>query len=311
MTETITFIAVAAGVIILAISFYKFARSNLKDIDPWHSGAVCLTGLALLGFGLFNEITVKLSDDQSVTLKKEIERLEENLSDVQLAATAAASQSAQASEEVQELKSSVESSVASVEQIKDSITESVAESVTQSVASRLDVPEIQKVNQRLEEVAAAQADIDDLSATVADQNAQIAALSAQLARTTKALEDLQGRPVPGVPLREGVVGTVYFGLGSTALSGAAKVTLDRVARELLTQDPEKIVVAGHADSSGDPETNQRLAQRRADEVAAYLIERGLTRARISVEGLGDADPVVPTASGAQETFNRRVEISVE
>ena len=305
MTEAITIIALIAGVAILSISFYKFARSDLKDIDPWHSGAVSLTGVALLGFGLFSEITVNFSDEQSVTLSK-IEKLEDDLTSVQEAAVKAADQSAQATEEVQALKESVETNVASVEQARNSITE--------SVVARLDVPRIRDITERLTALEQVAGRIDTLSASLEGQDARLAALSSQMAEMNRKLEALLGRPFPAPQLerlQEGVVGIVYFGHNDTSLSGTAKITLDDIADELQGEEPRTIVVAGHADSSGNPDINQVLARQRAETVARYLVERGLPADGITVVGLGDGDPAVPTAGGTRETLNRRVVISVE
>ena len=65
---------------------------------------------------------------------------------------------------------------------------------------------------------------------------------------------------------------------------------------------------GHADRSGTPAYNQALSLKRAQTVAAELARLGVPRQSISVQAFGDTKPLVPTAAGAREPQNRRVEI---
>lgn len=292
MSELITIVSLIAGVIILSITFYKYARSDLKDIAPWHSGAVSLTGLALLGFGLFNEISVQFSEDQSITLKK-FEQLEDKVTRVAEAATSAAEQSLQATQQVTRLKDTVDERV---------------EAIETSVAQSFSAPAIAKLNTRMVELDAIRTQVDRISADLQRQSEAIADLSSRLARTDAKLQTLQ--PGPG-RLPEGTVGVVYFGLGGTKLSDQALETLKRIATTVKPMEGKRIVVTGHADSSGSPRVNQALAQQRAAVVADRLVAFGLPESRIVVEGVGASDPAVPTPEGTRETFNRRVVIRVE
>ena len=80
------------------------------------------------------------------------------------------------------------------------------------------------------------------------------------------------------------------------------------AQAAQSQQTTRIEVAGHADRSGTPQYNQRLSQRRADNVAAELVRRGVPRNAIVVTAFGESRPLVPTADGVREPQNRRVEI---
>lgn len=277
MSELITIISLIAGVIILSITFYKYARSDLKDIAPWHSGAVSLTGLALLGFGLFNEISVQFSEDQSITLKKQIEQLEEKVTRAAEEATSAAEQNLQVTQQL--------------ESLQETVQVAIAEPGTRMVG--------------LDEI---RTQIDRVSSDLERQSDQIADLSSRLDRTDAKLQTLQ----PGSQrLPEGTVGVVYFGLGGTELSDQALETLRRIATTVNDLEDKRIVVTGHADSSGNRQFNQTLAQKRAAVVADRLVAFGLPRSKIVVEGVGESDLAVPTREGMQETLNRRVVIRVE
>jgi outer membrane protein OmpA-like peptidoglycan-associated protein len=72
--------------------------------------------------------------------------------------------------------------------------------------------------------------------------------------------------------------------------------------------PVTIQVTGYADRSGSPGYNQRLSERRANNVSNALVRLGVPRQAQVVGGRGENDNRVPTADGVREPQNRRVEI---
>jgi OmpA-OmpF porin, OOP family len=68
-------------------------------------------------------------------------------------------------------------------------------------------------------------------------------------------------------------------------------------------------VTGYTDRSGSPGYNQRLSERRANNVARALTGFGVAPADMTVSGRGENDNRVPTAPGVREPQNRRVEIT--
>jgi outer membrane protein OmpA-like peptidoglycan-associated protein len=71
-----------------------------------------------------------------------------------------------------------------------------------------------------------------------------------------------------------------------------------------------VLVTGHADRVGDARYNLDLALRRAKSVEQDLIVRGVPRAAVAVDTLGEGGPAVETADGVSEPANRRVVVSV-
>ncbi len=63
--------------------------------------------------------------------------------------------------------------------------------------------------------------------------------------------------------------TVLFDLGSATLKDEAKQQLDALASRVASMKRYTVEVQGFTDSTGDPETNIRLSQRRADAVVRY------------------------------------------
>jgi OOP family OmpA-OmpF porin len=54
----------------------------------------------------------------------------------------------------------------------------------------------------------------------------------------------------------------------------------------------EVLITGHADRIGSDEYNMALSQRRAETVAAYLIEQGIDRKHITTAAKGESEPVV-------------------
>jgi len=101
---------------------------------------------------------------------------------------------------------------------------------------------------------------------------------------------------------------VFFDWDRADLTARAREIIAEAATNARRVQTTRIEVAGHADRSGDAAYNQRLSQRRADAVAAELVNRGIARNEIVVTAFGETRPLVPTADGVREPQNRRVEI---
>ncbi|HEY4253280.1 MAG TPA: OmpA family protein [Roseomonas sp.] len=89
---------------------------------------------------------------------------------------------------------------------------------------------------------------------------------------------------------------------------ARQIIAEAALNARRTGGSTRIDVAGHADRSGTPDYNQRLSQRRADQVAGELVRNGVDRGDIAITAFGETRPLVPTADGVREPQNRRVEI---
>jgi len=101
---------------------------------------------------------------------------------------------------------------------------------------------------------------------------------------------------------------VFFDWDRADLTARAREIIAEAATNAGRVQTTRIEVAGHADRSGTPQYNQRLSQRRAEAVAAELVNRGIRRNEIMVQAFGESRPLVPTADGVREPQNRRVEI---
>ncbi|WP_043531278.1 OmpA family protein [Litchfieldella xinjiangensis] len=104
--------------------------------------------------------------------------------------------------------------------------------------------------------------------------------------------------------------SVTFGFDSSELTPSARSALNDVAM-VLTEYPETTVnIAGHTDSTGAADYNQRLSERRAETVGTYLMQNGVQRQRLSMRGYGFSQPVASNDTEQGRAQNRRVEITL-
>ena len=72
----------------------------------------------------------------------------------------------------------------------------------------------------------------------------------------------------------------------------------------------RVVVVGHADTSGSAAYNVRLSERRAKAVADALVGLGVDAAKLAVDWRGETEPAVATGDGVKEPLNRRSTIDI-
>ena len=119
------------------------------------------------------------------------------------------------------------------------------------------------------------------------------------------------RPKPEPEVRFKFDSTVLFDFDSSALRDEARAELNRAADILAPRDDIILIeVAGHTDSIGTEEYNQDLSVRRAQAVADYLVQNGVSRDRLRVVGFGETRPKAPNDTPANRQLNRRVVLSI-
>jgi OOP family OmpA-OmpF porin len=105
--------------------------------------------------------------------------------------------------------------------------------------------------------------------------------------------------------------TITFKNNSAVLSDEAKATLDRIASAVSGQRGGFLIeLQGFTDSRGSENYNDALSQRRAQAALRYLVSKNVPLFRISIVGLGEANPVADNKTRAGRDQNRRVEVRV-
>jgi outer membrane protein OmpA-like peptidoglycan-associated protein len=104
--------------------------------------------------------------------------------------------------------------------------------------------------------------------------------------------------------------TLPFRFDSEELTEEGRKLLPDVLQAVKNYPVPEVVVIGHTDTTGTPQSNAELGLRRANAVRALLVQAGLDMAAIDVRSHGEAELLVPTADGVFEPRNRRVEVTV-
>ena len=101
---------------------------------------------------------------------------------------------------------------------------------------------------------------------------------------------------------------VHFDTASAVLKPESYADLDAVAKFMTDVPRVAGVLEGHTDSVGNDKSNERLSQRRAESVKAYLVSKGIDPARLQTQGFGESQPEADNATAEGRAKNRRVEL---
>jgi outer membrane protein OmpA-like peptidoglycan-associated protein len=108
-----------------------------------------------------------------------------------------------------------------------------------------------------------------------------------------------------------IFGKVQFRTGSADIEKNSEPLLDQIA-QAFDANPQagKIRIDGHTDNVGDPKSNKKLSEQRAEAVKRALVKRGLSSGRLETRGLGETSPIAPNTTGGGRQTNRRVEFII-
>ena len=104
--------------------------------------------------------------------------------------------------------------------------------------------------------------------------------------------------------------TLYFQEGTTDLTPDSRPKLQELLAEVRQRPGVEAQVTGYTDTLGSDDDNDRLSQRRAEEVLEVLAKEGIDRKLMTAVGRGERSLLVKTADGVREAANRRVEVIV-
>ena len=103
-----------------------------------------------------------------------------------------------------------------------------------------------------------------------------------------------------------------FRINSAELMDRFQDDLDRLADQLQRMNNlQRVLIVGHADSTGNDAINDPLSEARAQSVKDFLVGRGVPADRIHTEGRGSRDPVASNDNPRGRAQNRRVEITID
>ena len=106
------------------------------------------------------------------------------------------------------------------------------------------------------------------------------------------------------------LGTIEFNVNKSTLTEKGLITVEKLAKILNAYTSIHIEIAGHTDSDGSAEYNQKLSQSRVDMVKSKLIATSIKKSRLTAKGYGESKPLVPNDTEKNKAKNRRVEITI-
>jgi len=167
---------------------------------------------------------------------------------------------------------------------------------------------IQAADQKATQAGAA-AQAADTKATNAQRTADTANQGVQQANTR--ITNVENRFNTIDTYTAGPPTAVTFKNNSATLSKDAMQALDGVASQVSNlQQGYMVEIQGFTDSRGSENYNDALSQRRAESVKRYLVSKNVALYRISIVGLGEANPVAENKTSKGREQNRRVEVRV-
>lgn len=103
---------------------------------------------------------------------------------------------------------------------------------------------------------------------------------------------------------------VQFETGSARLKLESEAVLDDIAEIMGRYPAYSLIISGHTDNVGNDDNNQVLSENRARACKDYLVEQGISTARMSYVGYGETRPKRPNDTAAGRRLNRRVEFDL-
>jgi len=109
-----------------------------------------------------------------------------------------------------------------------------------------------------------------------------------------------------------VYDNLTFESGKALIKSTSFPYLDELVS--VVQDPDaltwKLAIQGHTDNVGGANYNQKLSEDRANAVKNYLVNKGVSSARITASGFGMTKPIDTNDTPEGRSKNRRVEFFI-
>lgn len=97
-----------------------------------------------------------------------------------------------------------------------------------------------------------------------------------------------------------------FDFDKATLRPEGKAKLDDVTDKLKGMKLEVIIAVGHTDRIGSDKYNQKLSEKRAEAVKAYLVGKGVEPNRVYTEGKGEKQPVTGDKCGKSDKKSKKL-----
>ncbi|OBQ54178.1 OmpA family protein [Tamlana sp. s12] len=106
---------------------------------------------------------------------------------------------------------------------------------------------------------------------------------------------------------------IYFEFNKSNITQSGASELDKLV-EIMNDYPDmKILVRSHTDTKGNSSYNMKLSERRAQSTVQYLVSKGVSKDRLTPEGVGSTEPKIDCKSDCtseEDAQNRRSEFLI-
>ena len=109
-------------------------------------------------------------------------------------------------------------------------------------------------------------------------------------------------------LKLSIPNDISFDTGRHDIKPNLRPILDQFAQGLSQQTSMEVKIVGHTDNTGSDAVNNPLSVNRAQSARDYLVARGVSSQRISIDGRGSREPIADNATEAGRARNRRIDI---
>ncbi|AHM59849.1 peptidoglycan-associated lipoprotein [Flammeovirgaceae bacterium 311] len=108
-----------------------------------------------------------------------------------------------------------------------------------------------------------------------------------------------------------VLRNIYFDFNQATFQKASYDELNKLER-MLNENPDLVMeISGHTDNVGSKAYNKQLSLRRAQAVVDYVVQKGISKSRVSARGYGAERPIASNDDEKEgRMLNRRVEFKI-
>ena len=113
------------------------------------------------------------------------------------------------------------------------------------------------------------------------------------------------------PLLNEIAANFKFSIGKVALAKNKLAKLDLAILELNKYPNISLEIVGNTDNTGSKSFNQKLSEKRAAVVFAYLVKKGIDGKRLMKQGVADSNPIATNKTVKGRAENRRTDLNAK